>query len=71
MRKNKLFPRQVSDIGAFLFVVLMMPATYIYETAVVVPAIYETGKFRFELSLSNDIYCKQTQKISIVPTNCI
>ena len=44
MRKNKLFPRQVSDIGAFLFVVLMMPATYIYETAVVVPAIYSTGR---------------------------
>ena len=43
MRKNKLFPRQVSDIGAFLFVVLMMPATYIYETAIVVPAIYSSG----------------------------
>ena len=43
MRKNKLFPRQVSDIGAFLFVVIMMPATYIYETAIVVPAIYSSG----------------------------
>ena len=43
MRKNKLFPRQVSDIGAFLFVVLMMPATYIYETSVVVPKIYSSG----------------------------
>ena len=48
MRKNKLFPRQVSDIGAFLFVVLMMPATYIYETAVVVPAIYSTGRLRIQ-----------------------
>ena len=45
MRKNKLFPRQVSDIGAFLFVVLMMPTTYIYETSIVVPAIYSTGKY--------------------------
>ena len=45
MRKNKLFPRQVSDIGAFLFVVIMMPATYIYETAIVVPAIYSSGIF--------------------------
>ena len=45
MRKNKLFPRQVSDVGAFLFVVLMMPATYIYETSVVVPAIYSTCKY--------------------------
>ena len=43
MRKNKLCPRQVSDIGAFLFVVIMMPATYIYETAIVVPAIYSSG----------------------------
>ena len=43
IRKNRLFPRQVSDIGAFVFVVLMMPATYIYETSVVIPAIYEEG----------------------------
>lgn len=39
-RKNKLFPRQVSDIGAFIFVCAMMPATYFYETLLVVPTIY-------------------------------
>ena len=44
MRKNRLFPRQVSDIGAFLFVVIMMPATYIYETAIVIPSLYDEGK---------------------------
>jgi len=47
MRKNKLFPRQVSDVGAFLFVVLMMPATYIYETSIVVPAIYSTSPYAY------------------------
>lgn len=41
LRKSRLFPRQVSDVGAFIFVVLMMPATYIYETSVVMPAIYQ------------------------------
>ena len=39
-RKNKLFPRQVSDIGAFIFVCVMMPATYFYETMLVIPTIY-------------------------------
>ena len=33
IRKTRLFPRQVSDIGAFLFVIIMMPATYIYEVS--------------------------------------
>lgn len=47
MRKNKLFPRQVSDIGAFLFVVIMMPATYIYETAIVVPEIYSSAPYAY------------------------
>lgn len=39
-RKNKLFPRQVSDIGAFIFVCIMMPATYLYEASLVIPSIY-------------------------------
>ena len=39
-RKSKLFPRQVSDIGAFIFVCIMMPATYLYEASLVIPSIY-------------------------------
>ena len=31
LRKNKLLPQQVSDLGAFLFVVTMIPVTYIWE----------------------------------------
>ena len=50
MRKNRLFPRQVSDIGAFLFVVIMMPATYIYETAVVLPSVYNEGNTLLKLN---------------------
>ena len=40
-RKSKLFPRQVSDIGAFIFVWVMIPATYMYETQLVIPALYK------------------------------
>ena len=40
LRKNRIFPRQVSDIGAFVFVTFMMPATYIYETTIVIPSVY-------------------------------
>ncbi len=40
-RKNKLFPRQVSDIGAFIFVCVMIPATYLYEASLVIPTIYK------------------------------
>jgi len=39
-RKNKLFPRQVSDIGAFIFVCAMIPATYMYEASLVIPSLY-------------------------------
>ena len=31
LRKNKVLPQQVSDFGAFLFVVTMIPITYIWE----------------------------------------
>ena len=40
-RKSKLFPRQVSDVGAFIFVWVMIPATYMYETQLVVPSLYK------------------------------
>ena len=33
LRKNKLLPQQVSDLGAFLFVVTMIPVTYIWEVS--------------------------------------
>ena len=31
LRKNKILPQQVSDLGAFIFVVTMIPITYIWE----------------------------------------
>lgn len=31
LRKNKVLPQQVSDFGAFLFVVSMIPLTYVWE----------------------------------------
>ena len=34
LRKHRLFPRQISDAGAFIFVTLMIPFTYIYEVQV-------------------------------------
>jgi len=40
LRKAKLIPQQVSDIGAFFFVVCMIPLTYIWEVGVIVPKIY-------------------------------
>ena len=33
LRKAKLLPQQVSDLGAFIFVVLMIPVTYIWEVS--------------------------------------
>ena len=31
LRKSKLLPQQVSDLGAFIFVTMMIPVTYIWE----------------------------------------
>ena len=39
-RKGHLFPRQVSDIGAFIFVCVMIPVTYMYETGLVLRHLY-------------------------------
>ena len=33
LRKNKILPQQVSDLGAFIFVVTMIPITYIWEVS--------------------------------------
>ena len=33
LRKNKILPQQVSDLGAFIFVVTMIPTTYIWEVS--------------------------------------
>jgi len=40
LRKAKLLPQQVSDLGAFIFVVLMIPVTYIWEVAVVSNSLF-------------------------------
>jgi len=40
LRKNKILPQQVSDLGAFIFVVTMIPITYIWEVAVVSRSIF-------------------------------
>jgi len=39
-RRYRILPRQVSDVGAFFFVSFMIPATFIYETRVVLPAVF-------------------------------
>ena len=38
-RRQRIFPKQISDIGAFVFVVTMIPSTYIYEAQVVAPEL--------------------------------
>lgn len=40
LRKSKLLPQQVSDLGAFIFVTLMIPVTYIWEVAVVSQSLF-------------------------------
>jgi len=40
LRKTKLLPQQVSDLGAFIFVVAMIPVTYLWEVLVVSPALF-------------------------------
>lgn len=47
LRKNGLFPKQLSDVGAFTFVVCMIPTTYIYEVHVVLPALYNTSPISY------------------------
>ena len=34
LRKNRVMPKQLSDTGAFIFVVVMIPFTYFYEVQV-------------------------------------
>ena len=40
LRRQNIFPRQVSDIGAFFFVTFMIPATFIYEVHIVLADLY-------------------------------
>jgi len=40
LRKNKLLPQQISDLGAFVFISFMIPITYIWEVTVIVPSLY-------------------------------
>ena len=40
LRKSKLLPQQVSDLGAFIFVVAMIPVTYLWEVLVVSQALF-------------------------------
>ena len=47
LRRRKIFPRQISDIGAFFFVTLMIPATFVYEVRIVLPVLYEDLAARY------------------------
>ena len=49
VRRSRLFPRQVSDVGAFLFVCVMIPSTFVYEVHLVLPVLYAEGPARFYL----------------------
>ena len=40
LRKTKVLPQQVSDFGAFLFVVSMIPLTYVWEVAAVSKSVF-------------------------------
>lgn len=40
LRKTKVLPQQVSDFGAFLFVVTMIPMTYVWEVGAVSRSIF-------------------------------
>ena len=41
IRRSKLLPQQVSDLGAFMFVVTMIPLTYVWEVAVVSQTVFK------------------------------
>jgi len=43
LRKNKVLPQQVSDFGAFLFVVSMIPLTYVWEVSAVSRSVFSGG----------------------------
>lgn len=51
-RRQRIFPRQVSDVGAFFFVVFMIPATFYYETSLVLSALYEDSPVRYYAHLT-------------------
>ena len=45
LRKSKLLPQQVSDLGAFIFVTLMIPVTYIWEVSIEKPHLIASFQF--------------------------
>jgi palmitoyltransferase len=51
-RRQRIFPRQVSDIGAFCFVVLMIPATFVFEVNVVFPELYKGAPWTYYAHLA-------------------
>jgi len=51
LRKSKLLPQQVSDLGAFIFVTLMIPVTYIWEVAVVSQSIFPRDSITWYLHM--------------------
>jgi len=51
LRKSKLLPQQVSDLGAFIFVTLMIPVTYIWEVAVVSQSVFAKDSISWYLHM--------------------
>ena len=51
-RRQRIFPKQISDIGAFVFVVTMIPSTYIFEAQVVAPELFRGSPVWFYLHLT-------------------
>lgn len=50
--RNRIFPRQISDIGAFIFVTIMMPLTFAYEVKIVLPELYEDSAIFYYFHIS-------------------
>lgn len=40
IRKSRVMPQQMSDMGAFIFVSCMIPGTYFWETCFITPGLY-------------------------------
>jgi len=51
LRKNRLLPQQMSDLGAFVFVSLMIPLTYLWEIFFVTPELYSEDTFTWYLHM--------------------
>jgi len=51
LRKTRLLPQQVSDLGAFFFVVVMIPLTYVWEVTVVCQSIFSAESLTWYLHM--------------------